>query len=343
MVGANIKIARLARGLSLQELTQLLSDSGHPTTKATLSNYENGKYIPTQEFLSVLALHLNTSVDFFHKEADFTTDLRFFQKSEMVDRKQQYLEAFISVELERFRYIDNILGIKADWTPQKKKLYTIDSAEAIENLAYQFRTENSAGSHAIASVCDILERNGWHIFSVPAFCTEERSIAGYDAISGIPFILYKPEGYQDEMRLSLLRSVGYSMIEGLTKKETDLLVDRFARAVLFPENLVRYTFGNRRTTLTELELSTTKRMYGLGKKYLVERMYELGVIDIDLYNEYNSYISQSYDMVRSSGLQDDSNFFDMPTTYEMRVARAYSEGIINFKSTRNSHSGKQSK
>ena len=122
--------------------------------------------------------------------------------------------------------------------------------------------------------------------------------------------------------------------------DTDALVDHFARTVLLPENLVRYTFGDKRNVLTERELATAKRMYGIGKKYLMKRMNELGIINDDLFAEYMAYISQRFDLVRSSGLTDDSRFYDVPTTYEMRVARANAEGLTSITSTRSIYSGK---
>ena len=340
MLSTNIKIARMAVGLSLQELSDRLKENGYPTTKATLSNYENGIYVPSNDILKEISKELNTSMEFLLDNTITECDLRFFQKADMIDRVQQSLEAFITKELSRFIHIDNILGYKAEWTYTKKTLYRTDDTAAIENLAYRVRTEHGAGSHTIASVCDMLERKGWHIFALPDYCRNNRTISGYDCISGTPFILYKPDEYQDEMRLSLLRSVGYSLIEGETREDTDALVAHFARAVLIPENLVRYTFGNNRNTITETELATAKKMYGIGKKYLMRRMWELEIISDDLFSDYMTYISQRYDLVRSSGLTDDSRFYDVPTSYEMRVARAHAEGLTTITSAKSSYSDK---
>ena len=337
MYSTNIKVARMAIGLSLQELSERLTEAGHPTTKVTLSNYENGKYVPSEELLRIIARELRTTTAYFNTDIKWNSQLRFFHKSEMIDRTQQNLEAFISIELARFKYIDDLLGIKSVWKRQPKKLYSLDRPDTIENLAYQFRTDHGAGRHAIPSVCSMLESQGWHIFSIPDYCKQDKSISGYDETTGVPFILYKPDEYQDEMRLSLLKSVGYSLIEGETEEETEELVTHFARAVLLPENIVRYSFGDRRKVLTERELATAKRMYGIGKKYIVKRMNELGIIDDSLYSEYMAYISQRFDLVRSSGLTDDSRFYDVPTTYEMRVARANAEGLTSITSIRSTY------
>ena len=328
----------MARGLSLQDLSEILTENGYNITKATLSNYENGKYSPTPDMLTVLAQELNISPEFLERNNNLLYDLKFFNLPQMVDRKLQNLDAFISVELNRFQYIDNILGIKTTWAPTEKKHYK-DSE--IESLADRFRVEYKAGGSSIASVCALLESKGWHIFSLPDYCSyDNMSISGYDSISGIPFILYKPDGYQDEMRLALLKSVGYSLIEGENAEETEKLVNRFACAVLLPAENAREFYGSKRTSITELELSTGKRLYGIGKKYIVRRLNELSIIPDSIKREFDMHVTQKHDLVRSSGLMDSSNFFDVPTTYEMRVARANAEGLTNLTSTKLIFNGK---
>ena len=62
MIGDNIRIARMAHGLSLQDLSERLTESGFPTTKATLSNYETGKYSPNEDVLKAIAGQLYTPI-----------------------------------------------------------------------------------------------------------------------------------------------------------------------------------------------------------------------------------------------------------------------------------------
>ena len=325
----------MAKGMSLADLSESLKNERYDITKATLSNYENGKYLPGEDLKKALAQILNVSMDFIERNNNLLYDLSFFNLPKMVDRKQQNLEAFISVELNRLQYIDNILSIKTNWRVPEKKQYLIEKGDEIEELADRFREEYRAGSSAISSVCAVLEDRGWHIFSLPDYCSYDNlNISGYDKISGIPFILYKPDGYQDEMRLALLKSVGFSLIDGKNEKETNLLIDRFARAVLLSRENAEHFFGKKRTTLTELELSTGKKLFGIGKKYIIKRLDELSIIPNSLKREFELHVNQKHDLVRSSGLMDACTFFDVPTTYEMRVARANAEGLTNLTSTK---------
>lgn len=339
MISTNIKYARMANGMSLQELSEKISFLGFPTTKATLSNYENGKYIPSDDFLKILSQVLNTSKKFFLNENNLDYDLSFFTVPSMVDRKRQYLEAFISVELNRFGYIDKLLGISSEWKKPVPRHLKNPSWEEMEEIALQFRKDYGAGDYVLASVCGILERKGWHIFSLPDFCTKAMNISGYEYRTETPFILYQPDGYQDEMRIHLLKNVGYAYLEGDTPEETEKLAIRFAYAVLLPAKLAEYTYGKKRHALTDYELSIGKRLYGIGKRYIVSRLWELHIIPDSIYNEFNIFINQKHDLKRSSGLSDDPNFFDMPTTYEMRLARAQAEGLTSIQGSKSIFTG----
>ena len=332
MIGENIKRARLSQGLSLQELSERMTDAGFPTTKATLSNYENGKYIPTAEALDCISRETFTPSDYLRREKTYAFSLQFFHKPELIDRKTQFLEAYVETGLERFLYVDELLGISANWKKRPRQKLTVANRAEIERLSESFREEYGAGSDSIASVCALLEKKGWHIFSNPDFCQTDSNISGYDSNSGVPFILYKYEGYLDEMRLSLLKSVGYSLIEGPTQQETDLLVEHFARAVLLPADLCRFTFGEKRTTMTKQELTTGKKLFGLGRVSIIKRLYELDIIDDRIYSEYMAFVLDRYNMTRFNGLADESMFFEVPTSYEMRVARLNAEGIASISS-----------
>ena len=59
----------------------------------------------------------------------------------------------------------------------------------------------------------------------------------------------------------------------------------------------------------------------------MKRLRELGIVSNTVYSDYINYLSQRRYLTGIGGLIDNSTFFDIPTSYEMRVARAKSEGI----------------
>ena len=329
MIGESIRIARMAHGLSLQELSERLTEAGFPTTKATLSNYETNKYTPNEDTLKAIAGQLFTPVDFFKSNSIIEANVSFFREPFIADRRRQYLEAYISSELERFRYWESLLGIPVLWKAEAPKVYSLNDSKEIEALAEEFREIYGAGTSAIASVCALLENRGWHLFARPDFSEASMNITGYDKTTGMPFILYRTFGHQDEMRLALIRSVGLSLIQGRNQRETDLLTARFARAVLLPQKQCISLFGNKRTRIARSELATGKRLFGLGKGSIMRRMLELGIIEEPLFNEFNAYVFEHFDSTRANGILDESTFYEVPTTWEMRADRADAEGMFS--------------
>ncbi|MCR5442817.1 MAG: helix-turn-helix domain-containing protein [Sphaerochaetaceae bacterium] len=328
MIGDNIRIARLAHGLSLQDLSERLTASGYPTTKATLSNYETGKYSPNEDVLKAIAGQLYTPLEFFKRDPIIKSNIKFFREPFITDRKRPYLEAYVSTELDRFKFWESLLDIPVNWRPEPPKHYSMNDDEGIERLAEEFREEYGAGTSAIASVCALLENQGWHLFALPDFSEANRNITGYDESTGMPFILYRTFGHQDDMRLALIRSVGLSLIQGQNQKETDALTAHFARAVLLPKKQCVSTFGQKRTRIARSELATGKRLFGLGKGSIMRRMLELGIIEEPLYNEFNAYVYEHFDSTRANGILDESTFYEVPTTWEMRAVRAEAEGLV---------------
>jgi len=326
MIGDNIRIARLAHGLSLQDLSERLTASGYPTTKATLSNYETGKYSPNEDVLKAIAGQLFTPLEFFKRDPIIKSNIQFFREPFITDRKRPYLEAYVSAELDRFKYWESLLEMDVNWRPEAPGHYSPDD---IETLAEEFREKYGAGTNAIASVCALLENQGWHLFALPDFSEASMNITGYDKATGMPFILYRTFGHQDDMRLALLRSVGLSLIKGQNQKETDALTARFARAVLLPQKQCISTFGKKRTRIARSELATGKRLFGLGKGSIMRRMLELGIIEESLYNEFNTYVFEHFDSTRANGILDESTFYEVPTTWEMRAVRAETEGLVS--------------
>lgn len=322
----NLRLIRQANGLSLSEMAALLSDNGYPITKATLSNYETGKFIPEQSFYSAVAAELHVGEDFFREDVEYSTDIVFLSDLNLSDRRMQELEAFVAIEVGRSYAVDSLLGISRSWKFTEPVLIKDCDRDSIEDFIEDLRISLELGQQPISSVCGFLERNGWYLFSVPKVFTDH-NLSGYIRDISVPFILFEPEVFQDELRISLLRSYGRSMIKGESEESTEYLVDRFARAMLAPGKLLRYEYGEKRTNITEAELSLGKQSFGLGKRYIMARLHELGIVSSSAYTEYLNYLAQRRYLVGIGGIMDNSTFFDVPTSFEMRLARAKAEGI----------------
>ena len=68
MIGARLKLGRLSNGLSLQDLSDILMETGDPITRAGLSKYETGKVIPNDKILEKIAKIMDLDISYFYKD-----------------------------------------------------------------------------------------------------------------------------------------------------------------------------------------------------------------------------------------------------------------------------------
>jgi len=94
MFQKRLKIARKNKKYTQEELAELVT-----TTKATISNYENGYSTPSIDMLLILSSKLDVSVDFLlgNDDIDFS-DIELFSKEELVLIKNNLTENKIKLE-----------------------------------------------------------------------------------------------------------------------------------------------------------------------------------------------------------------------------------------------------
>ena len=324
--GNRIKLMRQANCLSLQQLADILCDHYVPISRAALSNYETGRRVPNVSALQTLAVELGTVPAFFMKEDWDGFQLELSRPLDIVPLRQQELYSFIQVELERNLEIDRALGKKSSWKKPEKRIFEADG-EAVEAYIEEIREEWGLGSYPVSSVCGILEKLGWYLIS----STEQFryfDISGYESSTQSPFILYHPNYFIDEFRLSLLTEMGYLYVEGRDEEETEKIARHFARGLLFSRQQAVYELGENRTKIAKKELSMVKQKYGISKRNIMLRLFELGIIGRDCYDSFDTHLRQHSFLKREKAIMDLQYFFEVPITYEMKVLRADAEGTL---------------
>jgi len=94
MFQKRLKIARKNKKYTQEELAELVT-----TTKATISNYENGYSTPSIDMLLLLSSKLDVSVDFLLGNDDIdSSDIELFSKEELVVIKNNLTENKIKLE-----------------------------------------------------------------------------------------------------------------------------------------------------------------------------------------------------------------------------------------------------
>ena len=89
MVGDRIKQARIASGMTQDEVVESLSRLGISLTKGGLSKYERGGSTPKPSTLRGLASVLGVESSFFLEEPETTVRWLAFRKASALGKKQQ--------------------------------------------------------------------------------------------------------------------------------------------------------------------------------------------------------------------------------------------------------------
>jgi len=328
MIGNRLKLLRQANCLSLQELSDLLVGSGLEIKRAALSHYELGITQPTASALEILARKLGTTPDFFYM--DDWTDLHFhvYHTLDISPKLETALYSFLQIELEKLLYIEQLLDVNCQIPTIEPMLLSRSQEEETETLARHFRELYGLGDAPISGVCSMLETNGWHIIELPEIFKTD-CIAGQETSKNASFILHEPLYVIDDFRTSLLKGVGYSCLKGEDESHTQILTDRFARAVLFPRESVYREFGTTREDISLEELSFMKQKYGVSKRNIMARLEELHVITKPYYDSFEDLMRLHGYPRRKRIMSETLMFYENSTLPAMRILEAYSRKLIS--------------
>lgn len=331
MIGNRIKLIRQAHALSLQDLADHLALSGFSIHRSALSGYETGRTVPNATVMEALSQELGVPVDFFWQDdwSDFSID--YFLCPKTAPLRQQESDAFVQVKLERHLILDKLLHCHSTWQRPPLQCLKPDQGEQVEALANKLRTQWNLGVFPIASVCGLLESIGWYLLVTPNNLDRvelnSAELCGYETSSGMPFILYGTSNFPDEIRHKLLKYLGYAYLSGETPEETEALASHFARALLFSQEQVISEVGAHRTKITQQELSLLKQKYGMPRRFIMYRLYELGIISQSYYDSFIAYLRQNL-FLKREGFMGNAFSFETPIAYDLKLLRAQSEQLL---------------
>ncbi len=328
MIGNRLKLKRQADRLSLQELSDLVSECGASITKGALSNYENGKVVPSGASLQALCQALGVSEAFLNHE-ETPLDLRYFADIGFVPLRQDELNSYVACHLELRLDIDRVLGIESSWRPPDRITVTGKSdLGQVSEYAEEVRKQWGLNEYPVSSVTFTLEKQGWDVYELPA-AFGLPGVSGYDAISWIPFVYYPTRAGLVNVRMQMLMLIADAYLDIRDPSLRREACRRFATAFLLTGNQALEAFGPSRTAIGRDELEAVKHHYGLPKYEIMNRLLELGIIEERLHRVYFSSIRQhGYPSARDS-LAEPLFFYENSSLYKQRVQKALAEGLLD--------------
>lgn len=278
MIGARLKLARSAEGLSMKELGEKADLSA-----TAISKFERNKTTPTSKTLIRLAQALNTRTDFFlQPEPQPLGDVEFRKRSSLSKKVENQIRADVTVNLDRFRRLLSVFPqspVPAFSIPSGFP-ETLKSYGEVESTAEHLREVWGLGGDAIQNLMDALEDQGFVIITTQVHA-DSRFDGLATTVDGTPVLVVGKDVPVERQRFTLAHELGHIVLHGRLSDDLDeeKACNRFAGALLLPAAALRNELGARRSNLRNIELMALKEEYGISMAAALYRAKDTGVID----------------------------------------------------------------
>jgi Zn-dependent peptidase ImmA (M78 family)/transcriptional regulator with XRE-family HTH domain len=326
VISDRIRQARLAAGLTQDEVVQRLAKAGHSITKAALSKYEKKKSEPKQTFLILLARVLDVKPSYFLSEPTLAVKwLAFRKQTKLSKSKQEQIKAYVEEVVEHQAWLQGTLYPRQPTSFPKP--VRVRSPEDAEVASRKLRRAWALGDAPIDSLVEMVEDKGGFVVEYPESGIQFDGLSG--TAEGRPVIVVNPGPQMDRYRYNVAHELGHIFTtcpRQLSEKEQESLAHRFAAALLVPANVARKELGEKRRHLDFGELGVLKLKYGLSMQAWVRRAKDLEVISDSVYKSLCIEISsrgwRQQEPVRYQGREKPKRLVQM-------VGHAVSEGIVS--------------
>lgn len=277
-IGEKLLTARKARQMTLNDVATALGVSA-----MTISKYEKNQVAPNSTMLINLSKVLGFPVGFFFSPVTVElTKLAYRKKSKLSKAEEDAIDAKAHDWVDRYRQIEGFFEVKKQQIAACIEQMTdlpLTKVEDAETWAQQFRTIVGIGKDSIENMVGLLEDIGVKV----TFFDADRS---FDAVSFKEpdggFVIVSNNNFAlARSRFTLAHELGHILFNHCVPATLDeeKAANRFAGALLVPQDVMREEIGTHRTRFSSKELTSLKKKYGMSMNALVYRSKDLNIID----------------------------------------------------------------
>jgi len=209
VIGDRIRQARLAAGLTQDEVVPRLGSAGHKITKAALSKYEKGKSEPKQSVLVLLGRVLGAKPGYFLTERVLRVEwLAFGKQTRLRKSKQERIKAFAEDVVEKQSRLEGVFypNLRSVF-PKPTVAGTAQDAEAI---AQRLRKKWKLDDTPIDSLVEMVEDKGGFVVEYPEPGIQFDGLSG--RVDGRPVVVVNAESSMDRYRYNVAHELGHLMM-----------------------------------------------------------------------------------------------------------------------------------
>lgn len=328
ILGVRLKLARKMAGLSLQELSNKLSNI---VTKQSLNKYEQGSMRPTNEVILALSKTLNVKPDYFLKKSSIElNDISFRKKVTLSKKIEESIIEKARDYVERFLEVENILGIDSVFNNPLKNIQIKDSDD-VEKTSLKLRETWELGLNPIPNIVEMLEMNGIKVYLIDE--VDDIDGISFVASKNIPVVIVNTRNKSNErIRFTIIHELAHLLLSfnEEVKNENKIiekLCHKFSSCFLIPsDRLIKMIGGSHRNYIAINELITIKEYFGISIRAIVHRLQEMNIITKSYYQRWMIYMSKTYGQKEEPG-----NYIneEKAKIFDRLVSRALSEEIIS--------------
>jgi Zn-dependent peptidase ImmA (M78 family)/DNA-binding XRE family transcriptional regulator len=323
MIGAKLKSARMAAGLSLRELAERV-DVSH----AAIYKYESDLDTPGSEIMIRLCRSLGVTLGWLMREPGFSLSQPAFRRKTtfgkkkqgaVLEKAQQYLERYVAIE--QLAAPDAVCfegpsNLKHGGSPM----------EAAEFAASRLRSEWELGLDPVDTLLEFVEGKGVKVVTLDI---DDDGFAGCSLFidKSQPVIIVSQKWPGDRQRFTVAHELGHLILrDSISGRDAELFANHFAAAFLLPAEAVRIELGSNRSSFSIKELEELKIKYGASMQTWVRRACDLGIISQSKYKQIMASFSVRGWRRTEPGYQIKA---EQPQRFERLVYKGFAEGMIS--------------
>ncbi|MBC7767418.1 MAG: ImmA/IrrE family metallo-endopeptidase [Phycisphaerales bacterium] len=278
MIGQKLRVARVAAGLSLRDLSEAM---GGRVTAQAIGKYERDEDMPSSGVVLALARALKVSEDYLLRDEELVLEsVDFRKKPSSSAREEATLEARTIHLLERYLAVEDLLSLRSvEWEKPRNAPYPVKELRDAEDAARSMREEWGLGVDPVPKLAELLEERGIKVLSldlqeVDGLAAEVKR-KGRDAAR---VIVIKKSTWGERKRFNLAHELGHMVMAAAPDLDHEKAAHRFAGAFLIPADVLRAEVGANRSTISIGELVALKERFGVSVQAIAYRCKELGIL-----------------------------------------------------------------
>ena len=279
MFNERLKLARKRSGFSLRELSSRLR--GMVSAQA-IGKYERGEMMPSSSVAIALANALDVTTTYLLSPTVVSLESVEFRKLASTKvRERAMVEATVLDHVDRYLQVEELLDITSSiWEVPDGAPYHAETVEGGELTAARVRKAWNLGGGPIPNMAELLEEHGIKVLKLDF----PRAVDGLTCFvhrsdeTVVPVVVCSTGKSIERQRFTLAHELGHLVMDIPAGMPEEKICDRFASALLVPENELVRVVGGRRLDFGFGELVEIKKIFGVSAAALVIRMRNLGII-----------------------------------------------------------------